>query len=401
MPATTAPGPPRPSYRSLLSQREFFGLFGSFTLTTAAATMSGFALGSLVHSTTGSPLLTAIAMYGSTFATVAGALTLMSIADGNHPRRTLLALQSLSLVGVALQAWPGLPLAGRFVILLALGFVQSLNTGVRMGLLAAAVPRDQYALARSLMNITSGGMSVVGYAIGAALLTQLTPSGVFLTSTVLTVAALMLVAVTIRERSVRITRRPGLSATWRTNRALFSHSGVRALLLNLWVPNGLIVGCEGLLLSYDATHAGAMLAAGSAGMLLGDLAAGRLMTAEQRRRHAYALRLLLAAPFLAFAVHPPAWISCAILFTSSAGFAATLPLQERLLELTPDPIRGQVQGVESAGRMAWQGVGAVIGGTIALLLSPAWAITALAVASLAVTLLSRPAVNRSQPITSL
>lgn len=243
MPDHRSPPASRPSYRALLAHRKFFGLHASFTLTTAAATMSGFALGTLVHAATGSPLLTAVAIFGPTFANVLGALTLMSVADGDRPRRTLLFLQMLSLIGVSAQAIPWLPMPGRFAILFVLGFVQLLNTGVRMGLLAEVVPREQYALARSLMNITSGGMQIQGYAIGAALLRVVAPSGVFSISAVLTVAALVTVAVTIREKSVRITRRPGLSATWQTNRALFSRTGVRALLVNLWVPNGLIVGC--------------------------------------------------------------------------------------------------------------------------------------------------------------
>ena len=39
----------------------------------------------------------------------------------------------------------------------------------------------------------------------------------------------------------------------------------RVLPVNLWVPNGLIVGCEALLLSHDTTHAGGLLAAGAGG----------------------------------------------------------------------------------------------------------------------------------------
>lgn len=385
-------------YRALLRNREFAGLYASFTLTVAASTLSGFALGTLVSHQTQSPFLTAVSMYGATFATVLGALTLMSVADGRRPRRTLVALQCVSLLGVAAQAVPGLPLAARFGLLLVLGFFQSLGTGTRMGLLAEAVPASTYALARSLMNITSGGMAVVGYAIGAVLLRYLSPQGVFAAATVLTGVGLVVVAVTVRERSIRPTRRPGLRQTWTTNVALFSHPGQRALLLNLWVPNGLIVGCEALFISYAPRQAGAFLAAGSAGMLLGDLTVGRLFTAEQRRSWALALRLLLAVPYLLFAVHPPVLVATAAVFVASAGFAATLPLQEQLLALTPDPVRGQVQGVESAGRMTWQGIGAATAGAVAQHFTPGTAITALAAVSVAITVLSRPFVVRARAV---
>jgi len=78
-------------------------------------------------------------------------------------------------------------------------------------------------------------------------------------------------------------------------------------------------------------------------------------------------------------------VAAVAVFVAGTGFAATLPLQERLLALVPESERGQVQGVESAGRLAWQGVGAVAGGALAERTGPAVAITLLAVASLAVT----------------
>ncbi len=396
---TSAPGTsPTAGYRGLLRNREFAGLYAGFTLTVAASTLSGFALGTLVNHRTNSPFLTAVSMYGATFATVLGALTLMSVADGKRPRRTLVALQCVSLVGVAAQAVPGLPLAARFGLLLVLGFLQSLGTGTRMGLLAEVVPDSTYALARSLMNITSGGTAVLGYATGAVLLRYLSPQEVFVAAAALTGAGSVIVAATVRERSIRPTSRPGLRRTWKTNIALFSHSGQRALLLNLWVPNGLVVGCEALFISYAPEHAGAFLAAGSAGMLLGDLTVGRLLTAGQRRRCAFPLRLLLAVPYLLFVLHPPVPVATAAVCIASAGFAATLPLQEQLLELTPDPVRGQVQGVESAGRMTWQGIGAAVAGGVAQHSTPATAITAVAAVSVAITVLSRPFVVRARAV---
>ncbi|MFI7061590.1 hypothetical protein ACIBL3_11440 [Kribbella sp. NPDC050124] len=385
-----------PSYRSLLSHREFAGLYVSFTLLVAASTLSGFALATLINAQTGSPFLTAVSMYGATFATVIGALTLMSVADGRRPRRTLVVLQGVSLLGVAAQAVPGLPLAIRFLLLLVVGFFQSLGTGTRLGLLAEVIPAESYALARSLMNITSGGMAILGYAVGAVLLRVLDPTGVLLVATALIGVGLVVVAATVREHSIRLTPRPGLRQTWSTNVVLLSSPGRRAVLLNLWVPNGLIVGCAALFVSYVPEQAGIPLAAGSAGMLLGDLTVGRLLTGEQRRRAAFGLRLLLAAPYLLFVFEPPIAVTAAAVFVASAGYAATLPLQEQLLELTPDAVRGQVQGVESAGRMTWQGIGAAIAGGLAQLLPTAVTITLLAAISLGITVLSRPFVVRAR-----
>ncbi|MEV7616988.1 MFS transporter [Streptomyces sp. NPDC089799] len=387
----------RASYRSLLRNREFTGLYVSFTLTVAAGTLSGFALGTLVSRQTRSPFLTAVSMYGATFATVLGALTLMSVADGKRPRRTLLALQGLSLAGVTAQAVPGLPLTARFALLLLLGFFQSLATGTRMGLLTEAVPASAYVAARSLMNVTSGATAVLGFAAGAALLRRTGPEQVFALSAALTALGLAVVAAGVRERSIRPARRPGLRQTLRANRELFAHPGRRVLLVNLWVPGGLVVGCEALFLPYSPGHAGTLLAAGSAGMLLGDLTMGRLLTAERRRRCVLALRLLLALPCLLFALHPPLPVLTVAVFVSATGFAATLPLQEQLLALTPEGVRGQVQGVESAGRMTWQGIGAAAAGGLAQYAGPGTAITVLAALSATVTVSAALVARRRAP----
>ncbi|MFD8599036.1 hypothetical protein ACFV1L_28940 [Kitasatospora sp. NPDC059646] len=381
-------------YLELLRQREFAGLYASFSLTAAAGTLSGFALGSLVQGRTGSPLLTALSMYGSSFAAVLGATTLMSVADGSRPRRALVALHGLSLAALAAQAVPGLPLAARFGLLLVVGFFQALGTGARMGLLAEIVPAAGYAPARSLMNVTAGGASVLGFALGGALLAVLSPYQVFALAGVLAAAATAVVAVTVRERSVRAARRPGLRETWRGNAKLLGRPGRRALLLNLWVPNGLVVGCLALFLPYAPGRAGLLLAAGSAGMLLGDLTVGRLLDAGRRARWAFGLRLLLAAPFLLLALRPPLVVALLAVGVAGIGFAATLPLQEHLLALTPGAERGQVQGVESAGRLTWQGIGAALAGALAQAVEPRWAIALLAAVSLAVTAASRRAVRR-------
>ncbi|RKE18125.1 hypothetical protein [Streptomyces sp. TLI_171] len=381
-------------YRALLRQREFVGLYVGFSLMAGAGTLSGFALGMSVQVRTGSPLLTAVSMYGASFAAVVGAMTLMSVADGSRPRRTLVGLHLVSVGALGAQAVPGLPLPGRFGLLLVVGFFQALGAGTRMGLLAEIVPAEGYAAARSLMNLTSGGAAVLGFAAGGALSALLSPYQVMGAAAGLAAAATLVVAGTVRERSVRLARRPGLRETWRGNVELLGRPGRRALLVNLWVPNGLVVGCEALFLPYAPGAAGALFAASSAGMLVGDLVVGRVLDAARRARWAFGLRLLLAGPFLVLAVRPPVVVAVLAVGVAGVGFAATLPLQERLLALTPERARGQVQGVESAGRLAWQGVGAASAGALAQWVDPVWAIGVLAGLSLLVTVGSRPAVLR-------
>jgi predicted MFS family arabinose efflux permease len=117
------------------------------------------------------------------------------------------------------------------------------------------------------------------------------------------------------------------------------------------------------------------------------------------------LRLLLAVPFLAFVLVPGVPLACLLAFVASAGYAASLPLQERLLTHTPAHQRGQVLGLNSTGLMVMQGVGAVLGGAIAEAIGRGttgvgWTIGLLAVLSLSVTVALTRGLRLSDPRSS-
>ena len=189
------------------------------------------------------------------------------------------------------------------------------------------------------------------------------------------------------------------------NRRLFASPVIRPLYLALWVPNGLIVGCESLFIPYghsgSAGHgavAGWLFAATAAGMMAGDLLVGRFVPEGWRDRFIEPLRLLLAVPYLFFFLDPPLAVAVPLGFLASAGYAASLPLQDRLIRHTDDAIQGQVLGLHANGVMIWQAIGALIAGAAASWLSPAAAIGTMAVASTAVTLLLVASLRRSAPV---
>ncbi len=77
------------SYSDLFRTREFTPLFLSTALQTAASTLGGPALGTLVYRATDSPLLSAVSMFGPQLAQVVGATTLLSASDRLPPRATM------------------------------------------------------------------------------------------------------------------------------------------------------------------------------------------------------------------------------------------------------------------------------------------------------------------------
>ncbi|HYO37494.1 MAG TPA: hypothetical protein VER97_15570 [Geodermatophilus sp.] len=383
------------TYRALFASPEFRALWTAGALTTAASTTSSLALATLVYRSTGSALLTAVAMFGPSVAQALGATTLMSAADAGPPLRTLLLVAVVSTAALALQALPGLGTPVRLLLVVGVAYVASVGAGARWGLLAQVVPPGSFPLARSAVNLAVGAFQVVGFAAGGVLLTALSTTQVFVLAALVSAAALPVLRLGLTARPPRRAARAGLRETVRGNRLLLSRRDTRVLLVALCVPNGLVVGCEALFVPYAGERAGWLFVAGAVGMLAGDVVVGRLLTAAGRRRSNAALRVLLAAPFVPFALGPPLPVAALLVAVATAGYAASLAQQEWLVALTPPEWRGQVLGVESAARMTGQGVFAVLAGGLGDALSPGTAVTVLAAMSLVVSLALGPGLRRA------
>lgn len=390
-------------YLGLFRQREFRALWTGSALGVAAATMASLSLGTLVYAQTGSPLLAAATMFGPSLVQLAGASTLMSAADTIRPRHALSGVCVTTTVALALQA--AVPLAPwtRMLIALAAAFVLSIGGGVRWGLLAEVLPSGQYALARSAMNVSVGVMQVLGFAVGGSLLHLIGVEQVLWVAAGLAALAVPITWAGVEDRRPRRTGRTGrtgLGETWRGNRILMTLPSARPLLLALTIPNGLVAGCEALFVPYAGDAAAVLFVAAAAGMLIGDVMVGRVLNADQRRASARWLRWWLALPFLFFIFGPGTPVAALLAGCACLGYAATLAQQELLVELTPSRLSGQVLGAESAARATCQGLGALLGGAIAEVIDPGYAITLLAAFSMLVcAALTRPLARATQPRT--
>ncbi|MGW0705777.1 MFS transporter [Streptomyces sp. NPDC002643] len=382
-------------YELLFSTREFTPLFVSSSLQVAASTIGGLALGTSVYETTGSPLLSALSMFGPSLAQVVGATTLLSAADRlPPPRATVSGLALLFALSTGVLALLGLPLWTVFTVIAAQGLAASLGGGVRWGLLNEILReegegndgRDDYLLGRSVFNIMHGVTQIAGYATGGTLVALLTPEATLLISAALYATAALTSATGLTRRPPRAPGRPSIAETWRTNARLWSYAPCRRLYLGLWVPNGLIVGCESLFVAYAPAHAGLLFACAALGMLTGDVTIGRYLPPRIRDRLATPLLLLLAAPYLLFALGLPIPVAAACTALASIGFGASLIQQQRLLTLTPPELTGHALGLHSAGMLTMQGLSAGLAGAVAQLTSPGAAMTVMAGASTGVTL---------------
>jgi predicted MFS family arabinose efflux permease len=178
---------------------------------------------------------------------------------------------------------------------------------------------------------------------------------------------------------------------------LVSTPARRAVYLAMWLPNGLVVGCEALFVPYAPRAAAALFVAAALGMLLGDMTAGRFLPPRLRQRCVTPLRFLLAVPYLLFVLPLSLPVAVGAAAVASTGFASTLLLQERLIALTAEEVRGQALGLHANGMKAMQAVGATLAGVAAQFLPTGTTMTLLAVASLAVTVTLSPGLRLSNP----
>nr|WTB28592.1 MFS transporter [Streptomyces sp. NBC_00830] len=386
------------TYRELFRTPEFTPFFLTTSMQVAAQTVSGLALGTLIFEATSSPLLSALAMFGPSLAQVLGATTLLSAADRLPSRTAMASLALLFAFGTAAQALPGLPVWAVFALVLSLGVAASLGGGVRYGLLSQILAKEGYLIGRSVLNMAAGTMQICGFAIGGLLLTALSPQGTLLTGAALYGTAAVIARCGLTRRAARAAGRPSVSETWQNNALLWSSRPRRYVYLALWVPNGLIVGCESLYVPYAPERAGLLFAFAALGMLAGDTLTGRFIGPRRRERLGAPLRLLLAAPYLVFALQPALPLAVAAVVLASVGYSASLLLQERLMALTPENLSGHALGLHSSGMLTMQGVGAALAGAVAQWTSPPIAMALMALASVAVTLILAPGLRPERTV---
>ncbi|MFI6596636.1 MFS transporter [Nonomuraea sp. NPDC050536] len=378
------------TYRDVFRVTEFRAVFADHALGVAANTMQMLGLSALVYAHTGSPLLSAIAYLAGFLPHAVGGLSLLSFADRLPPRALLIGWH-LAGVAVACAIAPGrLPVWAALALVVAVGVTTPVAEAAKLALLVDVLAEPAYVLARSTLNAAVGVTQIVGFAVGGSLLALISPSGALWCTALLYAAGALVLRFRLAARPARAAGRASVATTWRGTRELVAIPAVRVLLLAQWLPSGLIVGAEALFVSYAGSSAGALLMAAAAGMLAGDIVVGRVLTPRGRAVAMVPLMVLLAAPYLIFALTPAVALASALACVASFGYGHHLALQERYLAAVPEEARGQAFGLANSGMMTTQGLAAAALGTIAQLSTPGGAIALGGALALATSLVLAP-----------
>ncbi len=105
------------TYRQLFAVAEFRALFLVQCLAVGGASIGSLALGTITYASTGSTLLTSLAVFGGPIIRLVASWFLASTADLIRPRNALAAVAAVTCLADGLQAVPGLPWGARFGLL--------------------------------------------------------------------------------------------------------------------------------------------------------------------------------------------------------------------------------------------------------------------------------------------
>ncbi|MEU7050860.1 MFS transporter [Streptomyces eurythermus] len=364
---------PRAGYRLAWGESTFRILFLSRALGSLADTFRNVALSLIIYVNTDSPLLGALT-YGIAFLPqLAGGTLLAAVADRVRPRLLITtgyaaeALAAVVLAGLRLPVWASLALVA-LVSALTPTFL-----GSSSAVMARALTGDAYVLGRSLSSMASSLTQILGLAGGGAMAALLGARDVlWITAGCHLLAAAM---VRMRLRDCPAPERAGQESvvrqSWTGNVRMLRHQALRILLLAQWLPCMLLMAAEGLVIPYAAdgglgqSTGGPLLACLPCGMAVGSFVTGRLLSPQMRERLVAPLMALLGLPLLPFIWSPGPAFAAVLLFIAGTGFSYGLGVQARFREASPEEERGQAFTLMSTGLMTLQGIGPLLGGTLA------------------------------------
>jgi predicted MFS family arabinose efflux permease len=402
---TTTRAGGRHGFRQVLAVGEFRAIVAAHVISFSGDVIAQLALAVLVFERTGSALGSSLTFALGFLPHLLGGTLLSSVADRFPVRRTLICCDVASAGLVALMALPGLPIPLLLALLLPLGAIAPVFGGARAASLPDVLGGEGFALGRSLLRMVAQTSQIGGFALGGVLLAVLSPRPLLLLDAASFVASAVLLRVGTRERPPRADL-PAVAGVPRRSVARDSLAGVRLalgsarlrpLLLFYWLPPTFTIAPEALAAPYVAQLGGSpaavglLLAAASAGSVAGMVTAGSRLNPSRRLRLLVPLATWTFVPLLGFGARPGLIPAMALLALSGLGWAYSIGLDQRLLEATPQHLRGRTLSLATSGLMLANGLGFAAAGAAAEFADPQSVIVASSLAGLlAVTLLARP-----------
>jgi len=370
------------TFREVLAVGEFRALWIAQMQSRFGDQMARVAIAVLVFERTDSPLLTALT-YALTFLPpLVSAPLLAGLAD-RYPRRTVfVAAETFRAVLVALMAIPAMPLPVVAVLLVLVVSVQPLNSATRNAILSNVLTGDRYVVGMGIFGTTDNIVQVGGFALGGVLV-GLVGSHPALAIDAATFAVSMLLGrFGLREHRPSTDGLAGPSAKRSVRRGatlIFRDPRLWSLAAIQWMY-GFYVAPEGIAVPYatwlgfGSIGAGLLMSADPIGATFGMFGLARWVRPASRLRLLTPLAVLAGVPLVLAVVHPVLWLAIVLFAVSGALSSYTMFAHAAFVQAVPDHQRGQAVGLMGAGLQAAQGLGILVAGALADVVSPPTAV---------------------------
>jgi hypothetical protein len=382
----------RVGFGAVLAVAEFRAMWAAELLSVCGDQLARVALAVLVYQRTSSAALTGLT-YALTYVPSLLGGVLLAGAGDRWPRRDVMVVADLAraaLVGVI--AVPGVPLWVLCVLVAVMTALGGPFKAAQQALLPSVLEGERYPVGMALRNVTIQGAQLAGFAGGGLLIAALAPSAALALDAVTFVlsAAFLVTGVRRRAAIARAVRPAWLSTTSAGIRLIWRDPALRTLVALNWLAGFYIVP-EALAAPYaagigaGAALVGLLMAADPAGSVLGGVVFGKWIPERAQVRVLGWLGIAAGLPLIVFAFRPGLVLS--VLLLAASGLLATgynIQGTVSFMRRVPDEHRAQCAGVNSAGLITVQGVGAAAAGVLADVLSPAHTIAVAGAAGAAV-----------------
>ncbi|GAA3762215.1 MFS transporter [Salinactinospora qingdaonensis] len=372
----------RTGYRDVIAVGEFRALWLAHALSMVGNYLLNLAVSVLVFQQTESALAAGFTL-GLTFLPhVIGGPLLSGLADLFPRRRVILISDVVRAVLVAMISIPGLPLWLTWILLFCSILPMVPFSAARAALMSEIVQGERYVAGSAIINLTSHVGTLVGLVVGGAIVTLLDAHTTVLCNALTYVASAIIIFVGVRARPAPIqestSEGSGRLRLWEVTaggaRLVFGDPRLRTLGLFAWlagfymVPYGLANPLAAQL-DRGAAAAGLIMAGPAMGAVLGGFVLTRLISPAPRMRLIGPLAIAASLPLLGWLAQPPLWVMVALLVVSGACASYQFVANATFVLCVPPDGRGLAFGLVAAGLQAAQGVGIVLAGLLAEVVS--------------------------------
>ncbi|MFJ9784595.1 MFS transporter [Amycolatopsis sp. NPDC101161] len=382
----------RVGFGAVLAVGEFRAMWLAELLSICGDQLARVALAVLVYQRTSSAALTGLT-YALTYVPSLLGGVLLAGAGDRWPRRDVMVAADVAraaLVGVI--AVPGVPLWVLCVLVAVMTALGGPFKAAQQALLPTVLEGERYLVGMALRNVTIQAAQLAGFAGVGLLIAALTPSAALaLDAVTFVLSALFLVTGVRRRAAIAQAVRPAwLATTGAGVRLIWRDPALRTLVALNWLA-GFYVVPEALAAPYaagigaGATLVGLLMAADPAGSVLGGVVFGKWIPEHTQVRVLGWLGIAAGLPLVVFVFRPG--LVASVLLLAASGLLATgynITGTVTFMRRVPDEHRAQCAGVNSAGLITVQGVGAAAAGALADVLSPALTIAVAGAAGAAV-----------------